>query len=554
MICPNCKNEIPDGVKFCMHCGANVASPPPSEPVINEPVPSEPVTNEPAPEETAADEQYAFIEEEPVIVEESAPAADIPAMNTENTAYTENSVYTAMNTQSTAYNGMGTENPINAQTADIYTNNVDQIVAEALAPRGAATAIENAPEMPVGNAAVDYSMPQSAMTETEKKPRKKLNVPVTVLICILFGILITAFTAVSVAVSSVRQTLKREALSSEIKELEIGTIVVGDMEFAADYVSAGRLEKDSTLSDYIKVMIEDYEKKIARGILEANNVSIGDIDRLYGVDLEAFVDEIDGVDSVDDLDIDTLIENFSKFDKDEINIIINEYSNDDFPELTFDIDKDMVDEFLDDEGSPAKEYVSEIVKAYESCLLTGEDPEPLSKDKLSEFAEESVEYILDGMDRSFIKEINSEMDKVVTDNRKTIEGYNPSALFESVGVSPSLILSLITVFLALVLAVALAVVIGIISKRIDAAAITLGVSFLLTGGAAIAVNLLNLSAVTGLKYSAVSKTATKLFSKTFAADLTSMGIRSLIVGVLLIAVVVVVKVIVRAIRNKKQTA
>ncbi len=524
MICPNCKNEIPDGVKFCMHCGANVGS-------------AEPVSSEPAPAETAA-EEYAFIEEEPVIVEESSPAADIPVMNTESSANSSASM----------------ENSVNAPAADTYANNVDQIVAEALAPRGAATAVENAPEMPVGNtAAVDYSMPQSAMPETEKKPRKKLNIPVTVLICILFGILITAFAAVSVAVSSVRQTLKREALSAEIKDLEFGSIVVGDMEFAADFVNAGRLENDSTLSDYIKVMLEDYEKNIAQGILEANNVSISDIDSLYGVDLEAFVDKIDGVDSVDDLDIDTLIENFSKFDKEEINIIIDKYSNDDFPELTFDIDKDMVDDYLDEEGSPAREYVSEIVNAYESYLLTGDDSKPLSKDKLSAFAEESVEYILDGMDRSFINEINSEMDKVVTDNRKTIEGYNPSALFESIGVSPSLILSLITVFAALGLAVALAVVIGIISKRIDAAVITLGVSFLITGGAALVVNLLNLSAITGLKYSVISKTATKLFSKTFAADFTSMGIRSLIVGVLLIAAVVVVKVIVRAVRNKKQT-
>ncbi len=512
MICPSCKNNVPDGAKFCEFCGTPLAA----------------VAND-AKEQTSADP--AVIDEEPVVYDGPAviPESTEPekAQNIEPAAEITNEPERATETNS--------------------TGSFDDT-----AKRSATAVIDKQTE--VNEPDAEYSAPQTAEVIEKPKKRKKMNVAGAVAICIAFGILITVFSTAAIAVSSVRKTLSREAISEAVVEIELGNVVVGDMKL--DLTEEGKLDEDATLSELISVLLEDYEHQIAKGLLETNNVTVNDIKNIPGIDLDAFVRKIDGVNSINDLDIDTLVNNFSKFSDDEIKAIIDKYSNEKFEEQTFEIDKERVDSLLNDEKSSVKAYLSDVIKAYESYLLTGDDSEPLNESDLKGLSEEAVNYVLDGKDPLFIDEINKEMEVVIKENKKTISSYNPSSLLESAGSLPQMLLSVITIIAAVVLAVGLAVVIAVITKRIDAAALTLGIAFAVSGVAALCVNLVtaNLSMFTGLDYAIVNKTLSRILSKTLAQDFTTMGIRSLIAGIVFIGVFVAMKLITKAIRNKKAKA
>lgn len=500
MICPACKKELADGVRFCEHCGAPIV------PVlIEEPAEEMPVAEEPA-----------FIAEEPAfIAEETAP---------EKTAQT------------------------------VSESSVDEIIEEALSPRSATAVADKAKENPAAEEnKSDYSEPQKAEPIGRTKRVKKLNIPATAAVCIAFGLLITAFSALSAAVSSVRKTLVRGAVSEQIDKIDAGDVVIGDTKLADGIVDGESLAEDATISDVVIVMLENYEKYIAKGIFEQNNVTVDDIRNMENVDLNAFVEKIDGVNSVNELDIETIIENISKFDKKEISAIAERYSSAEFPELTFEIDKRRVQDLLNESGSPVKVYLCELAKAYESYLLTGNDPKPVNEESLNKLSEESVSYVLEGMDSSYINEINKEMAQVVSENKASLSSCNPSAVFGMFGSILPMSLSTASIFIALGLAVVFAVVTAAVTKRIDAAALTLGISLVITAGAAFAVNAVpaNLAAITGIDSKIMSETVSALAKDTLVGDFTVMGVRFLLVGVLIIGAVIAVKLITRALRNKK---
>lgn len=516
MICSKCRHEIPDGSKFCEYCGS---------PVVSEAPSAGQVAEEPA----VIAEEPAFIAEEPAVTEKAPAVAqkvsdDPPASADQSTAEPEN----------------------------VSESSVDAILAETLTSHSATAVLDKNSDIPQDTES-GYSGPQSAERLERTKSVKKLNLPASVAVCIAFGLLMTVFSAASVAISSVRKTLVRGAVSEQIEELDIGDIVIGDTDLANEIVDKRKLSDDSTISDVVKITLEDYEKYILRGMFEENSVTVADIQNIDNVDLNGLVGKIDGVNSINDLDIDAIVENLSKLDKNELNAIVNKYSKEDFPELTFEIDKRKVEDLLNKSNSPAKAYISDVVKAYENYMLTGEDTKPFSVAKLNTLAQESVGYILEGMDSSYVDEINKEMAQVVSENKAMLNSCNPSSFFGVFGSILPMSLSTVTVFVSLGLAVVFAAAAALITKRIDAAGITLGVSFIIAGGAAFAVNALpaNLAQFTGLDYRIVSKTAANIVKETFAGDFTVMGIRSLVVGVVIIAAVVVTKVVMRAVKNKK---
>lgn len=509
MICSKCQHEIPDGSKFCEYCGS---------PVVTE-----------APAGQAAEEP-AFIAEEPAVTEQAPSVVTREPLDNSPTSADSN-----------------TAEPENASE-----NSVDAILAETFTSHSATAVLDKNSQNPQ-NPESGYSGPQSAEKIERTKSVKKLNLPASVAVCVAFGLLMTAFSAASVAVSSVRKTLVRGAVSEQIEELDIGDIVIGDTDLADEIVDKRKLSDDSTISDVVKITLEDYEKYILRGMFEENSVTVADIQNIDNVDLNSLVGKIDGVNSINDLNIDVIVENLSKLDKNELNAIVNKYSKEDFPELTFEIDKRKVEDLLNKSNSPAKAYISDVVKAYENYMLTGEDTKPFTVSKLNTFAQESVGYILEGMDSSYVDEINKEMSQVVSENKAMLNSYNPSSFFGVFGSILPMSLSTVTVFVSLGLAVVFAAVAALITKRIDAAGITLGVSFIIAGGAAFAVNALpaNLAQFTGLDYRIVSKTAANIVKETFVGDFTVMGIRSLVVGVVIIAGVVATKFVMRAVKNKK---
>lgn len=493
MICSNCKKEIPEGTKFCENCG------------------------------TPVNEAQAFIAEEAITLENDV-SEESPVV--EESAAIE---------------------PESTETNEPSDSSVDAILAETSFSHSATAVLDKE------NGADIYSEPQSAETVRLTGFKKKLNIPASIALCVVFGLLMTAFSAVSLAASSIRKTLVRGAVSEYVDNLYVGDIVIGDTDLANEFVDKSRLSKDSTISDVVVITIEDYEKYIIKGLFENNNVTVEDIDNIEDVDLNAFISKLDGINSLSDLDIQTIIENFEKLDKKEINAIVNEYSKEDFPELTFDIDKRRVEDLLNKSSSPAKSYISNIVKAYENYLLTGEDTKPFTESKMNAFAQDSVNYILDGMDGSYVNEISEEMAQLVTDNRALLNSYNPSSVFGVFGSILPMSFSTGMIFISLGLAVIFAAVTALITKRVDAAAITLGVSLMMAGAAALAVNALpsNFSAITGLDYTIVTNTVTDLLKNTIVEDFSVMGIRSLVLGAVVIAAVVITKIVIRTIKNKK---
>ncbi len=508
MICPSCKNTVPDGAKFCENCGAPILSE--NDSIKEQTEPAKPVEPEP------------FVYDGPAVIPESNEPEK--AQNAELTAAKNDEPARAFSEEKAS------DDPAKQSATAVMDKQSDE----------SSTAQET-----------KYSEPQTAEVIKKPKQRKKMNTAGTVAICIAFGILITAFMAAATAVSSVRKTLLREAISEAAGDIELGNVVVGDLNLGL--TEEGALSEDATISELVKVMLEDYEKSVAKGLLEVNNVTVDDIKNIPGIDLDAFVRRIDGVNSVNDLNMEILTNNFSKFSDDEIKIIVEKYSNEDFPEQTFEIDKEKIDSLLNDENSSVKDYLCDIIKAYEVYLITGDDTEPINEKDLKALAKESVDFVLEGKDASYIDEINMEMEEVIKENKKTLSSYNPSNSLESARNLPQMALSIVTVIIAAVLAVGLAVVIAVITKHIDAAVLTLGIAFAVSGIAALCVNLVtaNLSMFTGLDYAIVNKTLSRLLSKTLAADFTVMGVRALIIGVVLIAVFVVMNVIKKAIKNKK---
>ena len=498
MICKACKKEIADGVQFCRHCGARVI-------------------DEEFDDNLSIDDEPAFIAEEPAFI---------------------------------------AEEPVNFSAADVGANigmtSQDFIQQDDFSDNTASQSTAIATEIIPESITTDYSSAQQPDVVKKSKHRKKLNLPAAIAVCAAFGILITAFSAVSVSIASVRKTLERSAVSEQINKLYIGDIVIGDTDLANGIVENDKLSKDATISDVVKIKLDEYEKYVIRGILDSNKVTVEDIKQIDNIDLEKFVGKIDGINSVDELNIDAFIDNFNKLDKTEINTIINKYSNEEFPELTFEIDKRRVEDLLNDKQSPAKAYLSDIVKAYEVYLLTGNDTKPVTQEKLNKLSQDSVNYVLEGMNSAYTEEINKEMAQVIVENKAAWNTLNPSSVFGIFGNILPMSLSNITIIVTMALAVVFAAVTALITKRIDAPVITFGISLMLTGTAAICMNTVpaNLAQITGLNCKIVSETAAEIFKETFAGDFTVFGIISLLVGVAVVIGVILAKVITRSIKNK----
>lgn len=508
-------------MKFCQYCGAPASFAIPSE---NE---SETIPEEPA-----------FIAEEPAVIAEETgvPFEQISAFDAESEDETKPESEPVQPSYTAPAPTVVLEKDEKADTveqAERVENNVQQSNAQTVN--------------------TDYSERQNPVVVESVKRIKKLNIPATVAVCVVFSLLIIAFSAVGTSIVSIRKTLDRGAVSEEFETIQVGKIVVGDTTLADGIVAAGSLDKNATISDVVIIKLEEYEKYVVKGMFEQNNVTVEDIKNIENIDLERFVGKIEGINNVNELDIDAIINNFDKLDKNEINTIVNKYSNEDFPELTFEIDKRRVEDLLNEKNSPVKDYVCKVIEAYETYLLTGKDKKHVTEESLYQLSSSCVNYVLDGMNSAYKDEINKEMAQVVSENKVVLNSLNPSAAFGLFGSILPMSLSNVTVIVMFALAVIMAVVVALITKRIDAAALSLGISLAVTGGAGIGANLLpaNLSKVVGLGWKLVDDTAAELVKDTFVPDFTIVGVITLLIGIAVIIGVVLAKVISRAVKNKK---
>lgn len=149
--------------------------------------------------------------------------------------------------------------------------------------------------------------------------------------------------------------------------------------------------------------------------------------------------------------------------------------------------EDNVEQFL--EESAMLPYISEIVQSYENYLLTGEDNDVVREKKLKAVILECVDYAKREFGVKFADDMEAQIDKALKENKDIIRSVNPSESLGAGGEYIRYLFILPVLFGVSIITIAAAVLAGVITKRIDAALITLGVPTLLFGGAFLFVGL-----------------------------------------------------------------
>lgn len=147
--------------------------------------------------------------------------------------------------------------------------------------------------------------------------------------------------------------------------------------------------------------------------------------------------------------------------------------------VRYGVTEDEAEQFL--EKSELMPYLAEVVSAYENFLYTGEDVKPVTDAKLKSTALSCMDYASKEMGFIFRPDYEQRLDDLFKKNKDEIRSLNPS---EALGVGGSYIrywFSLPVVITVSVLTLLAAVLAGIITRRVDAAFITLGIPMLLSG-------------------------------------------------------------------------
>ncbi len=263
MFCPYCGTKIGDTSRFCGFCGKEIGSSasPVNQPegiTAAEPAPVSPV-NPAAPESspippvsTAAPESSPIspVNSVNATASEAAPFQAVPESKVQFTVPADVSASIVNDSPESfkaegvlppnqeIFSGDGTySSPVQSVSASQLTGDIPQqaapndFVPPAMQPQ------DLQPEMPSGvpvqpelSAPVqpEYA-PAAVDARPVRKPAKKLNMAVTIVISILFGIMSFAFVTTAFTVGSVKQGLAENALSDGIEDIDLEDIVVGDL-------------------------------------------------------------------------------------------------------------------------------------------------------------------------------------------------------------------------------------------------------------------------------------------------------------------------------------
>lgn len=199
------------------------------------------------------------------------------------------------------------------------------------------------------------------------------------------------------------------------------------------------------------------------------------------------------------------------------------------------------------EKSPLVPYISKVVSAYEDYLLTGVDSKPVTDDALRQTIMECLNYASGELGIKFAPDTEQQLDRLLKDNKDVIRAANPTeALGTGGGYIRYLFLVPVLVVASLITA-AVAALAGVITKRIDAALITLGIPTLLCGFACLYVGLFPRVAISAIK---IPSAAVGGSIETIGAKFTEIGLSELITGVMLIVMFTAIKVISKKIAAK----
>ncbi len=215
--------------------------------------------------------------------------------------------------------------------------------------------------------------------------------------------------------------------------------------------------------------------------------------------------------------------------------------------VKYGVTEDEAEQFL--EKSALMPYLTEVVSAYESFLLTGEDAKPVTDKKLKETALNCMDYASKELGFKFRPDSEQRLDDFFKKNKDEIRALNPS---EALGVGGSYIrywFSLPVIITAAVLVIAAAALAGVITRRFDAAFITLGIPMALSGTLFLYIGLFPKLA---LEQAHIPSAAIGDSVETLGASFIQAGAIEAVIGVVFIAAFIVYRVLAAKLTKKKE--
>ncbi len=214
--------------------------------------------------------------------------------------------------------------------------------------------------------------------------------------------------------------------------------------------------------------------------------------------------------------------------------------------IKYGVTEDETEQFL--EKSELMPYLTDVVSAYENFLLTGEDTKPVTDKKLKETALNCMDYASKELGFKFRPDSEQRLDDFLKKNKDEIKAFNPS---EALGVGGSYIrywFSLPVIITAAVLVIVAAALAGIITRRFDAAFITLGIPMALSGIVFLYVGLFPKLA---LEQANIPSAAIGDSAETLGASFVQAGAVEAVIGVVFIAAFIVYRVLAAKLAKKK---
>lgn len=198
-------------------------------------------------------------------------------------------------------------------------------------------------------------------------------------------------------------------------------------------------------------------------------------------------------------------------------------------------------------------YLGKVVASYETYLMTGEDAKAINEKDIKETVLSCMDYAARELGFKFRPDYDKRLDAFLKANKDNIRAANPS---EALGVGGGYIryaFSLPVVIVVTLLAVMFAALAGVISRRADAAFITLGIPSLMCGVYFLYVGLFPkvVLASAGIPTIAIGDSV-----ETMGEIFVNIGLAETIIGVLAVAAFVVYRVIAakRAANNEYREA
>lgn len=198
-------------------------------------------------------------------------------------------------------------------------------------------------------------------------------------------------------------------------------------------------------------------------------------------------------------------------------------------------------------------YLGKVVSSYETYLMTGEDAKAINEKDIKETVLSCMDYAARELGFKFRPDYDQRLDAFLKANKDNIRAANPS---EALGVGGSYIhyaFSLPVVIVVTLLAVLFAALAGIITRRADAAFITLGIPSLMCGVYFLYVGLFPklVLASAGIPTIAIGN-GVETMGKVFV----NIGLAETIIGVLAVAAFVIYRVVAakRVAKNEYQEA